>query len=219
MRTDEKEWMAGAPPRELWNRLNRECFLDTLPGYLEEHAELRPVEVTSWPGRSGTRTVYEVWVDGMHVIPAEHDHIYIYERGGDAERFDGGHCAEICRELYRMRGRKEMEETKEMTYRKVPEFIRVGDGDRSMDSRELARSTPFLDDRYARMREGFREWVDERFTPYRMMLMVLGQEEPVEFMLSLYIDHLAEMHDEDALFHQFGVRLVMVEVPVRRDEE
>ena len=99
---DEREWMAGAPPRELWNRLNKGCFFGTLREYLEEHAEVRPVEVPAWPPGSGTRIAWEVWVDGMHVIPAEHDHIYIYKRGGDAERFDGGYCAEICDALDRV---------------------------------------------------------------------------------------------------------------------
>ena len=99
--------MADAPPKELWNRLNRECFLDSLPEYMKEHAEVRSVEVPTWPPGSGTRTVWEVWVDGMHVIPAEFDHVYIYKKGGDAERFDGGHCAEICNAVYRMIAEKE----------------------------------------------------------------------------------------------------------------
>ena len=207
---DEREWMAGAPLRELWNRLNRECSLDSLPGYLREHAEVRPVKVPNWPPGSGTRIVWEVWVDGKHVIPAEHDHIYIYRKGVDAERFDGGHCAEICDALYRMAAEAEAE-GRGPGYVKVPGFIPVGAGDRSYDSTELARMTPFLDDSRSELREGFREWVDGMFTPYRMMLVFLGQEEPAEFMLRLYIDHLAEAGDEKALFRQFGVRMIMVD--------
>ena len=207
---DEREWMAGAPPRELWNRLNRECFLDSLPGYLKEHAEVRPVKVPAWPPGSGTRIVWEVWVDGKHVIPAERDHIYIYRKGGDAERFDGGYCAEICHELNRMTAEAEAE-GRGPGYVKVPGFVPVGAEDRSYDSFELARMTAFPDDSHSELREGFREWVDGHFTPYRMMLMVLRQEEPAEFMLKLYIDHLAETGDEKALFRQFGVRMIMVD--------
>ena len=210
---DEREWMAGAPPRELWNRLNRECFLDSLPGYLKEHAEVRPVKVPTWPPGSGTRTVWEVWVDGKHVIPAERDHIYIYRKGGDAERFDGGYCAEICSELDRMTAEAEAE-GRGPGYVKVPGFVPVGSGDRSYDSSELARMTPFPDDSRSELREGFREWVDGKFTPYRMLLMALREEEPAEAMLKLYIDHLAETGDEKALFRQFGVRMIMVDTVI-----
>lgn len=210
MNMDEREWMAGAPPRELWNRLNRECHMGTLPGYLAEHAEVRPVKVPTWPPRQGTRTAWEVWVDGKHVIPAEHDHIYIYRKGGDAERFDGGYCAEICDALYRVIAEAEAE-GRGPGYVKVPGFIPVGAGDRALDSSELARMTAFPDDRHSELHKGFREWVDGKFTPYRMLLMALGEEEPAEAMLELYIDHLAEAGDEEALFRQFGVRMIMVD--------
>ena len=128
----------------------------------------------------------------------------------DAERFDGGYCAEICHELNRMTAEAEAE-GRGSGYVKVPGFVPVGAEDRSYDSFELARMTAFPDDSHSELREGFREWVDGHFTPYRMMLMVLRQEEPAEFMLKLYIDHLAETGDEKALFRQFGVRMIMVD--------